>query len=170
MPLSERERCALKEARAWLVLGDAVSALSELDRISSSHRSEPDVLQVEWEIRAKLGDWNTAFLIAERLVELVPGDVHGWIVRAYAARRMKGGGIEKAWALLYPALEKFPKVFLVPYNLACYAAQFGRVDEAWQLLQRAMAVGGRSAVLQMASVDPDLAPLRRRLADASENS
>ncbi len=169
MPLSEPDNLALEEARAWLLLGDAVSALGELDRIRSSNRNSPDVLRVEWEIRAKLGDWDAAFRIAERLVALLPDEVDGWIIRAFAARRMKDGGLEKAWSLLRPALEKFPKAFLVPYNLACYAAQSGHADEAWGLLQRAMAVGGRSTVLQMAKVDPDLQPLRERLSDVSQD-
>ncbi|MDH7502664.1 MAG: hypothetical protein QHJ82_08135 [Verrucomicrobiota bacterium] len=169
MPLSEQENFALEEARAWLLLDDAVSALGELDRIQSSNRNSSDVLRVEWEIRAKLGDWDAAFRIAERLVALLPDEVDGWIVRAYAARRMKDGGLKKAWSLLHPALEKFPEVFLVPYNLACYAAQFGHADEAWQLLQRAMAVGGRSTVLKMAKADPDLQPLRERISDVSSD-
>jgi predicted Zn-dependent protease len=167
MPLNEPDNFALKEARAWLALGDAVSALSELERLPSSNRNEPVVLRVEWEIRAKLGDWDAAFRIAERLVELLPHEVDGWIIRAYAARRMKDGGLEKAWSLLHPALEKFPKVFLIPYNLACYAAQSGHADEAWQLLQRAIAVGGQSTVLQMAKADPDLKPLWKRLSEIS---
>lgn len=167
MPLNEPDNSALKEARAWLALGDAVSALCELERITSSNRNEPGVLRVEWEIRAKLGDWDAAFRIAERLVELLPDEVDGWIIRAYSARRMKDGGLAKAWLLLYPAFERFPNVFLVPYNLACYAAQSGRADEAWQLLQRAIAVGGHSTVLQMAKADPDLQPLWERLSDVS---
>lgn len=170
MSLSDADKFALGEARAWLMLGDAVSALRELSRIPSSQQNEPDVLKVAWDARAKLGDWDAAFRIAESLLASIPEDVHGWIIRAYAARRMKNGGLETAWALLHPALDKFPKVFLVPYNLACYAAQLGRADEAWQLLKRAMAVGGRATVLEMAKADPDLQPLRKRLANEDADS
>ncbi|MCX8109445.1 MAG: tetratricopeptide repeat protein [Verrucomicrobiae bacterium] len=161
--MPESDLFALESARGWLMLGDAGSALAELSRISQQSRSHPEVLVVEWEIRSKLKDWKTAFEIAERLVHLVEQRAHGWILRAYAARRMPGGGLEKARELLLPALEKFPENFLIPYNLACYAAQMGRIDEAWEFLCRAIKVGGRRTVLQMANSDPDLEPVRHRL-------
>lgn len=163
MSLPEADSYALGSARAWLVLGDASSALAELARISDSHRRHPEVLKVEWEARAKMGAWEAAFATAEELMKVLPSDAQGWILRAFAARRMHGGGLKKAEELLIPALERFPNNFLVPYNLACYAAQQGRVEDAWQLLQRAMQIGGHRTVMKMAKADPDLKPVWTRL-------
>ena len=39
---------------------------------------------------------------------------------------------------LRPAFEKFPKVSVIPYNLACYACQMNKLDEARVWLRRAM--------------------------------
>lgn len=145
------------------MLGDTASALSELGRITGAHRLDPVVLELEWEIRSKSGEWAMAFDIGERLVQAAPERVGGWVLRAYAARRMPGGGLDCAWSMLHPAAERFPRDFLIPYNLSCYAAQLGRLDEAWQWFQRATDLGGKAVVLGMARTDPDLEPIRNRL-------
>jgi len=168
MPLPPPDHLALEAAQGWLMLGDAASALAELDRISAKHRSDPGVLETECEIRTHAEDWPEAFAVAERLVQAAPGQVRGWILRAYAARRMPAGGLELARSLLQPALERFPKMFLVPYNLACYAARMGQAEEAWRLLQRAMKTGERSVVLRLAIADPDLETIRARLGGTGE--
>ena len=145
------------------MLGNTALALAELDRVSAEHRGDPGVLEMECEIRNAAQDWPGAFAVAERLVQADPEHVRGWILRAYAARRIPGGGLELSQSLLQPALERFPKEFLVPYNLACYAAQLGQVDRAWELLQQALRLGGRSTVLRLAWSDPDLEMMRDRL-------
>jgi len=163
VPLPPPDYLALEAAQGWLMLGDAASALAELDRISAEHRTDPSVLETECEIWTHAEDWPAAFAVAEGLVQTAPSQVRGWILRAYAARRMPTGGLELARSLLQPALERFPEMFLVPYNLACYAARMGHAEEAWRLLQRAMESGERSAVLRLAMADPDLETIRARL-------
>ena len=67
---------------------------------------------------------------------------------------------------LRPAFEKFPKETIIPYNLACYAAQMGRLDEAWEWLHKAMAAAESvNRIKQMALADPDLQPLLERIKD-----
>jgi hypothetical protein len=65
---------------------------------------------------------------------------------------------------LRPAFEKFPKTSIIPYNLACYAAQFGRLEEAWQWLHKAMAAAGDAQhIKRMALADADLQTLWERI-------
>ena len=59
---------------------------------------------------------------------------------AKALRRASSGSLAKAWEALLPAAELFPREPWVPYNLACYAAQFSRLDEAWEWLCRSLAI------------------------------
>jgi Flp pilus assembly protein TadD len=47
-------------------------------------------------------------------------------------------------AILEPAHDRFPQEALISYNLACYRAVSGRIDEAKQLLAEAF------------TLDPDL--------------
>ena len=80
--------------------------------------------------------------------------------RAYAMRRVRHGGLQLAWSLLRPAFDKFPKEDIIPYNLACYAAQQGRLDAAWDWLQRAIeACGDAKVIKQRAMADTDLQPI-----------
>jgi len=105
------------------------------------------------------------------MVTVAPDEVLGWIHRAYAARRKPGGGLLQAWDALRPAVDRFPEEWLVLYNLACYAAQMGRLDEAWDWLTRALHASQDAArTIQMALADSDLAPLRPRLHSLTKSS
>ncbi|MBN2505261.1 MAG: tetratricopeptide repeat protein [Verrucomicrobia bacterium] len=151
-------------AMGWLELGLPAEAHRELDRIAPAHQQHPDVLEMRWQVCAAQPDWSGALRAAEALVAAAPERDSGWIHRAYALRRAPGGSLQHAWDALRPAADRFPRNALVPFNLACYAAQFGRLDEAWDWLQRAMKTADNaSAIRQMALADDDLKPLWDRL-------
>jgi uncharacterized protein HemY len=161
--LEHPDNLGLEAAKGWLMLGDAAAAQNELDRMAPASRLVPEALEVECEVHSARGAWRAAFVAAARLVELAPQREGGWIHRAYAARRMPGGGLETARTALLPAAVKFPRQLLIPYNLACYAAQLGRLEEAWAWLEQAMTAGRREEVRAMALRDEDLEPLWPRL-------
>jgi tetratricopeptide (TPR) repeat protein len=151
-------------AVGWLMLGDPASALEEVERLGDVSRRCPCVLELEWGIHAERCDWTRAAAVAAELIERAPGREFGWVHRAYALRRVPGGGLERAWEVLRPALDRFPQSQIVAYNLACYAAQMGRLDEAWMLFQRALAVAREAReVVCMALADADLKPLWPRI-------
>ena len=101
---------------------------------------------------------------AETLVRVAPGRSAGWVHRAYAMRRVRHGGLQLAWAALLPAYQMFPKEEIIPYNLACYAAQSGRLDAAWDWLHKAMeAAGDMKVIKERALHDCDLQPLWERI-------
>ena len=154
----------LSSAEGWLLLGNPAEAEAELGGIPAPWRDLASVLEVRWQIHAARTDWDQAVRCAEILVQKWPERESGWIQHAYALRRAKGGGLEKAWAALRPAFERFPKVSIIPYNLACYAAQFGRLEEAWEWLHQAMkAAGDVEMIKNMALADTDLQSLWDRL-------
>lgn len=154
----------LSAAIGWLELGNPSEAGEEVARISPPSLDHPDVLAVRWEICAATRSWETALAVAEMLMNKFPERAAGWIHRAYALRRAKDGGLEKAWAALRPAFDKFPKEPLIPFNLACYAAQLRRLDEAMDWLHKAMeAEGDVARVKQRALADSDLQPLWERI-------
>jgi tetratricopeptide (TPR) repeat protein len=100
------------------------------------------------------------------LVELAPKRAAGWLHHAYAVRRAVDGGVEKALDALLPAVDRFPTEPYIPYNLACYAAQFGRLDEAWEWLHKAMeAEGDVNRIKTMALQDADLKALWERISE-----
>ena len=145
------------------MLGCPGDALAEINYLSAEARLQTQALDLEWQAASELKNWDQAFLIASRHVDLFPGALEAWIHQAYAARRKPGGSVELAFGLLQPAFGLFETEFLVPFNLACYAAQLGRFEEASRWLKDAAIRGNRAEVRRMAEKDSDLIDLRDRL-------
>ncbi len=154
----------LLAAIGWLELGLPAEAALELKKVSAAFQDHPDVLEARWRVCAALSDWVAATQIAETLVRQAPERDSGWVHRAYSLRRAPGRGLQAAWDALLPAREKFPKSPIIPFNLACYAAQFGRLDEAWDWLHQAMeAAADVDLIKKMALADDDLQALWERI-------
>lgn len=151
-------------AQGWLELGMPREALAELQRMSAVSRRNPIVLEIEWRAHSAGQSWSEACKVANQLVEESPESPTGWIHRAYSARRMAGGGLEQAQTLLRPAMELFPEESIIPYNLACYAAQLGQSEKAWELFVRSLSVSAnKQALRSMALKDEDLRLLWDRI-------
>ena len=154
----------LRAAIGWLELGCPVEAGEEIARISPESLNHPDVLEVRWTVCAAGRSWDIALAVAEMLVRVAPERSAGWVHRAYAMRRLRHGGLQLAWAALRPAFEMFPKEEVIPYNLACYDAQSGRLDAAWDWLRKAIeAAGNVKMIKERALADSDLQPLWQRI-------
>ena len=149
----------LSAAIGWLELGNSREALAELERIAPEYQKVPAVLEVRWMLYTCEADWENALWAARELMAVAPGRPESWLHQAYSARRAPGGSVEGAWEALLPAMEKFPKEATIPYNLACYACQMGRLEEAGKLLRRAWSVGEPKTLKEMAMADRDLEPL-----------
>lgn len=161
--LTAEEQHQLRAAQGWLELGDLKSALEELEQLRGEIRVHPLVLKIRFQIYAAAGKWGNAFTVAEGLTRVVPNEADSFICRSYAARRMDGGGLLTAFDLLRDAVADFPDEPVIPYNLACYSAQLGRLDEARHWLTRTFEVSERIGTRQRwhatALKDPDLEPL-----------
>jgi hypothetical protein len=120
----------LRAADGWKDLGLPAEAARELDQLSPGGAVHPVSLDVRSSLSGTLGDWSEAHRLASLNVHLHPGHEAAWISRAYAARRMPGGGLAHARDQLLPALDRFPENTLIPYNLACYACQLHDLDRA----------------------------------------
>ena len=146
-------------AVGWLELGNLAEAQAELAQISPAQQEHPDVLDVRWLVSAQQKHWEEGLQIAQALLRRAPKRPSGWLNQAYALRRVPNGSVQKAWEALLPAFDKFPKEVTIPFNLSCYACQLRQLDAARDWLKRAVAVGGKEKIKQMALKDPDLQPL-----------
>jgi Flp pilus assembly protein TadD len=144
----------LKAAEGWLELGNAVEARVELEQIAPAFHGHPEVLEVRWGIAAKAKDWQGCVEIASALVKKAPKNPSGWIHRSYALHELKR--TVQALDELLPAAAKFPKEWVIPYNLACYCTRLGRLEEARGWLEAAFKLGDRARLKEMALADPDL--------------
>ena len=149
----------LNAALGWLGLNNLTDAFAELDAIAPAQQSHPAVLEVRWLLCAHQKSWPDALAVADRQLAVAPQDAAGWLHRAYALRRVAGGGLTQAWDALLPAAEKFPAEPVIPYNLSCYACQLQDLETSRLWLQRALKVGGRDAIKKIALADEDLKPL-----------
>ena len=149
----------LNAALGWLGLGSPSEARVELEAIPPTRQWHPAVLETRWLLCAHEKNWDEALTVAEREVVATPDAASGWLHRAYALRRVPGGGLEQAWEALLPMAQKFPTEAAIAYNLSCYACQMNRVDVSREWFQRAVQMGGKDAMKKMALDDDDLKPL-----------
>lgn len=163
-PIGPPDSHHLSAASGWLELGNPREALTELERLSEEHRKHPDALELTWAALVSQRKWTDSLAVALQLLRIAPDRESSWLHQAYSVRRVKGGGVSKAEAILKTAESKFPKHYLIHYNLACYAAQLGHLEEAWDRLQLAMEhLGDAAHIKTMALADNDLAELWPRI-------
>jgi tetratricopeptide (TPR) repeat protein len=134
-------------------------AVQELEELPESSRELPTVLMVWLEVYQHWQKWSEAESVAARLLEMEPEEPSWSIALAYATRRSRG--LVFANELLQRAGVKFPNCGTIQFNLACYAAQLGQLDDARQRLDRAIQLDQGFAV--MAKTDPDLAAIRNEI-------
>jgi tetratricopeptide (TPR) repeat protein len=134
-------------------------AVEELEELPSSSKDLPVVLMVWLEVYQRWQKWSEAESVATRLSEMEPEEPSWAVALAYAIRRSRG--LAFAHQVLLQAGERFPECGTIQFNLACYAAQIGQLDEARQRLSRAIALEKEFAA--MARTDPDLEPIRNEI-------
>jgi predicted Zn-dependent protease len=138
-------------------LGNPSEASEELEKIRTKLRKHPDVLEMQWQICARIKHWEPALSLARAITKHAPEQPNGWINLAFALHELQR--TQEAWDHLFAVAEKFPKEPTVAYNLACYAAQLGRLWEAEQWLKQAFKVGEPRVLKPLALADGDLKPL-----------
>jgi Flp pilus assembly protein TadD len=117
------------------------------------------VLEVRWLLCAEGKDWQAALTTARTILDRAPERSSGWLHQAYALRRVPGGSVEQAWEALRPAFERFPKEPIIAFNLSCYACQMQRLPEGREWFKRALVIGDKENLKQMALADSDLEPI-----------
>ena len=158
-PLLTPDAHHFNAAVGWLELGNRVEARIELQLVSPENLHHPLVLELRWSLDAEEKKWDTALATAQKIIATSPDDAAGWLHCAYALRRAKSGGMDKALAFLEPVAQQFPDEPVIAFNLACYACQLNQLDEARRWLKRASEIGGEKEMRAMALADEDLKPL-----------
>ena len=72
---------------------------------------------------------------------------------------------QEAFELLESVRGKHPKNEAIPYNLSCYACQFGDLTLAMDCYQEAAQVGDREKIREVALQDPDMEPIWDQITD-----
>lgn len=155
--LTYTERRYLEAAEGWLMLGNPLEAHEELEHITGENSYHPAVLAMRWQVYAAAGWWEAAYVVSRALCDFAPQSCEAWICQANTLRHCRG--VTEAWNTLLKVVNKFPSDPIIRYNLACYAAQMGLLDESCGWLVQAFEMED-SVQLKLAAVyDPDLQPL-----------
>lgn len=150
----------LRAAVGWLELGNPREAQGELRGMAVEHAGHPDVLAVRWHIAAHEKHWEDCIVLAAARLRADPEEPEPWIQQSFALHELRR--TLEAFDQLLPAAARFPSVWTIPYNLACYCAQLGRLKEGEDWFGRAYAIDA-TAARGAALTDPDLIPLLGRL-------
>ncbi|MDB6112131.1 MAG: hypothetical protein JWR69_3881, partial [Pedosphaera sp.] len=126
----------------------------ELAKVAPPSDTHPQVLELRALICADALKWEECLMVDSTLVDIAPERPFGWVHRSFALHKLKRN--QEAYELLRPARDRFPEHWLICYNLACYACQLGRKQEACRWMEMAFGMGGPNAIKQMALEDPDL--------------
>src|SRR5689334_20146260 len=126
--LTQAERFQIESAEGWLMLGNPLEANEELEKITGEAAYHPAVLSMRWQVYAAAGWWEAAFVVSKALCELAPESSAAWICQANTLRHYKG--VVEAWGLLVGVSERFQQDAIIRYNLACYTAQMGLLEDS----------------------------------------
>lgn len=159
MELTPADQTHLEHAMGYFELEMLEDADAALDQIRTGARAMPPVLALRLAIAMRSKRWEPAVELAKHLATIEP-DNPAWLTDlAYATRRAVN--LEAAQDLLREAAQRFPREALIQFNLGCYAAQLGRLDEAQAYVRRAIQMD--PSYQKLAREDPDLEPIRPSL-------
>lgn len=157
----------LNSARGWVELGNCSEASKELDRITPSQRTHPDILEVRWQIYAKGELWTAAFEMALAICEIAPNRLTGWVCLAESLYHR--GQVPRAREILLGIASKFPDVSLIPYKLACYSSRLNLEGESKRWIDKAIACRDFREIASQALQEPALKKFREMMRERLDN-
>ena len=149
----------LQAAEGWLGLGDYLSASDELNQITPSLRSTPDVLNLRCEIYSAAENRPLAADAAYSLTQFSPEDEMAWLRYCDALHELQCTA--QARDTLLQVILCFPDCALMRYNLARYECRLGNLDQAREHLAVAFTLRGGLQLCPRACDEPDLSPLSK---------
>jgi len=156
MTLSVHTRRQLGYAEGYLTLGLKTEAAEALAEITEPDRNTTPVLAMGMAVQCERADWIAASRVGSVLCEREPNVPAYWIQWAYATRRH--AGLTQAREILMRGVGLHPREAVFHFNLACYEAQLGHLDDARAFLETAC--GLDESFTELAKTDEDLVPLR----------
>ena len=150
---------SLLAAQGYLELDMPVEAMAELDSMVPDDRDLESALQLRLFIAMKSHNLEESLRICERLRQIYPEAVSGYIHGAFCLHER--GQTDAALNLLLSGPPSLAEEATYFYNLACYSAVLGDLEGAADYAQRSFAMDDKFR--DIAKLDPDLLELRDRL-------
>ena len=154
--MTEELELTLVQVAGYLELGMPQDAAEVFDELQPRLRSHPEVVAARAKVLLAAEDWEKAARVARDLTDFMEEVPEYWVWWAWATRR--ADSVKAAEEILERALELHSNEPVIHYNLACYAAVEGHLEEARRRLKLALRLD--PAMADFAFEDPDLETIR----------
>ncbi len=142
----------------WLELGDLSSAEEEASDLQFDELSQPESIDIFYEISRKKESWKDCVHYGEELTRVSPADPGTWVRLCNAL--FWSGQAGMARDLATQKIKEFPEEWDLVYNLACYLTKLKSFDAAIDALQKAARISPNKEYFEAQAVlDSDLKPL-----------
>jgi tetratricopeptide (TPR) repeat protein len=152
MDSSRIEDRTLLCAQGYFELGMVAEALEELDSLPPLRQQRSEVLQMRLLIHIRARRWQEALALSETLYHLRPDEALGFIHAAFCLHEL--GRTAEAKALLLNGPRALLSEPTYHYNLGCYDAALGNLEEAQAHLRVSFKLDKKFR--ELARTDPDL--------------
>jgi Putative Zn-dependent protease, contains TPR repeats len=149
----------LLAAQGYIELEMPEEALHELDALPPEEQDLQEVLQVRLFILMRARNWQKAMLVCDRLRELLPNQTTGYIHGAFCLHELGRTGEARNMLLEGPA--ELLREATYYYNMGCYNAVLGNLEEAHRALEISFKMDGKFR--EIAKYDPDLKAVADKL-------
>lgn len=147
---------SLLAAQGYMELEMPGEALREIDSLASEDQDREDVLQMRLFILMRARCWEPALTVCKRLRKTVPEGATGYIHGAFCLHEM--GRTLEAKELLMAGPASLLREPTYHYNLGCYDAVLGNLNEATRHLETSFQMDQKFR--EIAQYDPDLKPVK----------
>jgi predicted Zn-dependent protease len=149
----------IRAAEGYADLGMLDDALAELDELDPNEQDHLETLRMRVEIVLRKRDWRSALRFSLRACQLYPNEPSGFIHAAFCLHEV--GRTQEAKQTLLDGPAKLLDEPVYYYNLGCYDAVLGNLDQAKAYLRASFRLD--KSFRDMAKNDPDLERIRDEL-------
>ena len=157
--MSVPEARILQSAEGYLELGMIEEGLAELTSLPGSAQERADVLELKIHAFLHARNWREALEVSGVLCRVAAGNAQGFIHAAFCLHEL--GRTVEAKAVLLSGPTALLQDATYYYNLGCYDAVLGNVEEAQAYLRASFKLDKKFR--DLARHDPDLASVRELL-------
>lgn len=143
---------SLLAAQGYIELEMPEDALGELDALPADDRAREEVLQLRLFILMRCREWQRSLKVCDELRERYPESPTGYIHGAFCLHEV--GRTAEAKTLLLAGPSSLAREATYHYNLGCYDAVLGNLEEATSHLKTSFEMDKKFR--EIAKYDPDL--------------
>jgi len=149
----------LLAAQGYMELDMPDEALRELNSLPAEAQAGEDALQMRLFLHMRAKEWLPSLAVCEQLRHTSPDCSSGYIHGAFCLHELGRTSEAKELLLQAPALLQEEPTF--HYNLGCYNAILGNIEDAQRHLSKSFQMDKKFR--EIAMVDPDLQSIRSLL-------